>query len=464
MYATVCKFAYLPLVHAWKKTGYHRALREALRNQHLPREELERLTLTKLRALLEHAESNCPYYRDSFRATGVRVRDLRSLADFRAWPRLSKREVFDHGDELKSSVFRGKKYSGVTSGSTGTALRFEQDSEHVGWVEACQDRGHSWWGIGAADRRLILWGRPVVGGTAAQARSWLKHRLRNSLSFNTFEELNDEFLGDIARSLLRFRPKLVYGYASSIGALAEFMQREGITVPRGSRPLLVEYTGDHMFESERETAVRVFGAPVASLYASSEAGSLSYQCPAGRLHISVDHIHVELLRDDGTPAAPGEQAEIVVTTLNARRMPFIRYRVGDLGSFNEDQCSCGVTLPLLNLEVGKVADRITTSTKKLVSSYVVDYIAKHITRTGMPGIRQFQLEQTGLDDFVLHVVRAQPFDQKTIDFFVAKMREYLGESIRTTVRYTDAIPMSATGKRRWFKKSIAENVSTERAG
>jgi phenylacetate-CoA ligase len=459
MYAAVLKHAYLPLVHAWKKTGYRAALREALHNQKLPREELDRITLRKLRALLEHAEQNCPYYADKFRAAGVRSRDLQSLKDFRAWPRLSKAEVYEHGGGLRSPIYPGKAFTGVTSGSTGTSLRFEQDSGHVGWVEACQDRGHSWWGVGSGDRRLIMWGRPVTGGAGTQARAWIKHRLRNSLSFNTFEELNDDFLRNIARAVLRFKPKLIYGYASSIGALAEFMKREGIVVPPGSRPRLVEYTGDHMFESEQKTAVEVFGAPVASLYASSEAGSLSYQCPKGNLHISVDHIHVELLREDGTPADPGEQAEIVVTTLNCRRMPFIRYRVGDLGSYREGACTCGITLPLLNLEVGKVADRITTSTKKLVSSYILDYIAKHITRNQMPGIRQFQVEQTGLDDFVLHVVKGEPFDQKTIDFFVAKMTEYLGESIRTRVSFTDAIPTSASGKRRWFKKSIPADTA-----
>ena len=45
------------------------------------------------------------------------------------------------------------------------------------------------------------------------------HRLRNSLSFNTFEELTDAFLERIVGALRSFRPKLVYGYASSIGAV-----------------------------------------------------------------------------------------------------------------------------------------------------------------------------------------------------------------------------------------------------
>jgi phenylacetate-CoA ligase len=455
MYETICKYAYLPVIDAWKKTGHRAALQEALRNQRLSPAELEQVTLRKLRALLAHAEEHCSYYTETFRAAGVRAAELRSLADFHDFPRLSKKDVAEHGDGMRSAVFPGKLFKAVTSGSTGTALRFDQDSVHVGWVDACWDRGHGWWGIGPTDRRVVLWGRPVVGGRRAQVRQWLKHRLRNILSFNTFEELTDTFLGRIAESVASFRPKLIYGYASSVAALAEFMDRRGLVLRGDASPRLVEYTGDHMFESEKRVVEQVFGAPVASLYASSEAGSLSYQCPNGRLHVSVDHIHVEFLRDDGSPAEPGEQAEIVVTTLNNQRMPFIRYRVGDLGSFNTERCTCGVTLPLMNLEVGKVAERITTSSRSLVSSYVVDYIGKHITRTGMRGIRQFQVEQVGLDDFILHLVREEPFEQRSVDFFLEKLREYLGESIRTMVNFVDAIPVSKSGKRSWFKKSIA---------
>ena len=236
MYTAVLKHAYLPLVHRLKKTTYPEALREALANQRKPRAELERLTVAKLRALVEHAEHNCPYYAQTFRAAGVAGGKLDSLADFRAWPRLSKAEVHDHASGLKSPVYPGKAFSAVTSGSTGVALRFEQDSLHVGWVDACMDRGHGWWGLDPSDRRVVLWGRPVAGGRRAQARQWVKHRLRNILSFNTFEELTDEFLGHIADSIVRFKPKLIYGYASSIAALAEYMDKRGLVLTGDRRP------------------------------------------------------------------------------------------------------------------------------------------------------------------------------------------------------------------------------------
>lgn len=450
----VVERVYLPLVDWRKRTGFADARREALANARLPRAELDALVANKLARILAHAEETCGFYEQRFRAAGVAAKNFGAAADLRLFALVAKSDVAEHGDLMDSRTYGGRVARGVTSGSTGTALRFRQGAEHEGWIEACWNRGFGWWGVGRGDRRLVLWGRPVDGGMRPQVEAWLKHRLRNGLSFNTFEELTDEFLARVAGALGTFRPRVVYGYGSSIGALAEYMARENVQLDAAARPKLIVYTGDHIYEAERRTAERVIGAPVVSLYGSSEAGSVGYTCPAGSMHISEDHIHVEFLRPDGTAADAGEQAEMVVTTLNNFAMPLVRYRVGDLGSWRAEPCSCGVTLRTMNLEVGKVADLITTSSKKLVSPYSLDYISKHLLREGIRGIRQFLVEQTGTDDFVLHLVKEEPFDPRCVTFFTTKMKEYLGDSITTEVRFTTEIPVSASGKRRWFHKSI----------
>jgi phenylacetate-CoA ligase len=454
LYETLVERVYLPVVDWRKKSGFVSAAREALANQRLPRAELDALVLEKLRRIVSHADMTCPFYGERFRAAGVDVSTLHSAEDLRRFPLVAKSDVAERGDAMDSRDYQGRIARGVTSGSTGTALRFRQGAEHEGWIDACWQRGFSWWGVRRGDRRLVLWGRPVDGGTRPQVEAWLKHRLRNGLSFNTFEELTDEFLARVARAIQTFKPRSIYGYGSSIGALAEFMAREKIELAEDERPKVIVYTGDHIYEAERQTAERVLGAPVISLYGSSEAGSVGYTCPAGSMHVSEDHIHVEFVREDGSYAEAGEQAEIVVTTLNNFAMPLVRYRVGDLGSWRKEPCTCGVTLRTMNLEVGKVADRITTSSKSQVSPYSLDYINKHLLRQGVRGIRQFLVEQTGTDDFVLHIVKEEPFDPRCVSFFTEKMREYLGDSIKTEVRFTEQIPVSASGKRRWFQKSI----------
>jgi phenylacetate-coenzyme A ligase PaaK-like adenylate-forming protein len=43
----------------------------------------------------------------------------------------------------------------------------------------------------------------------------------------------------------------------------------------------------------------------------------------------------------GASAPPGQWGEIVMTTLNRRAMPLLRYRTGDMSRFLPDPCPCG---------------------------------------------------------------------------------------------------------------------------
>ncbi|MGC4047007.1 MAG: hypothetical protein QM758_24695 [Armatimonas sp.] len=94
------------------------------------------------------------------------------------------------------------------------------------------------------------------------------------------------------------------------------------------------------------------------------------------LHITSDNIYVEIVRPDGTPCAPGEPGQIVLTDLHNYGMPFLRYKVGDTGSFKEGLCSCGRGLPLLNVVDGRVLDVIRTPSGKIVSGAFFPHFLK----------------------------------------------------------------------------------------
>ena len=58
-----------------------------------------------------------------------------------------------------------------------------------------------------------------------------------------------------------------------------------------------------------------------------------------------------------TPVPRGETGELVVTGLNKKHMPIIRYRVGDLGRWAAGSCGCGRKEPLFEI-LGRCDDRI----------------------------------------------------------------------------------------------------------
>jgi phenylacetate-CoA ligase len=446
---------YLPALDRWKGIPYARAMTQARRNERLSRDVLQASADRLLGELLTHACRTTPYYRELFRKLGAEPNDLQGREALRTLPLLTKAHVFDRGDDLLATPFHAPRFRCTTSGSTGVAMAFTIDGAHAAWVEAAVYRGRSWWGLPRGAREVVLWARAVDDSPTKNLRAAIKYRLRNRHQFDTFVDFDDRRAAELVEALRRIRPKVIYGYGSSVGRLAIYMREKGLSLRSEEAPVLVEFTADHMSLDEQEAARHVFRAPVLSAYGASEIGGVAQMCRHGALHIAMDHVVVEVLRPDGEPAGPGELGEIVVTALHNRAMPFIRYAIGDVGRLVEGSCACGSPLPTMVLELGKAVELITTSAVKGMSAHVFDYINLHIMKLGVRGVRQFFVEQTAPDDFVLIVVKDTVFEPASVEMFVAKMREKLGAEIRVDVRFAAEVPRRPSGKRLYFRKVFA---------
>jgi phenylacetate-CoA ligase len=442
---------YQPLVDKVKRAPFADRLAEAERNLALDRSALVTLQRDKLRAIVAYAKDACPHYGRTLSRVEADKLDRDRLLDL---PTIGKPDVFEGHEGMRGSRPRGRVFSGTTSGSTGIAMRFWQDSEHQAWVEACQWRGRRWWGLERGDLQLVLWSRPADNTTWTSAKAWAKYRLRNCIQVDTFQDFDARTVERLARVFERRSPALVYGYGSSIGRLAEALDGRAVRLTGKRQPKMVEYTADHLYPREREIAERVFGIPIATAYGASECGGVAQQCREGRLHLSVDQAVYEVVRADGSRTDEGEVGEIVLTTLNNFAMPLIRYKVGDLGSWSNERCACGSPLPVMKLQVGKSVDLVHTSFKNGVSAHVLDYINLYLMREGIRGVKQFFVEQRALDEFELRIVRDEPFEPRAVEIFVAKMKEYFGEGIEVRTSFVDAIPLEPTGKRRYFKRTF----------
>jgi phenylacetate-CoA ligase len=62
------------------------------------------------------------------------------------------------------------------------------------------------------------------------------------------------------------------------------------------------------------------------------------------LHINEDHFIFEIIDPETLNySKPGEEGELVITTITKEGFPLIRYRTGNLTSLIEKECSCGRT-------------------------------------------------------------------------------------------------------------------------
>ncbi len=77
------------------------------------------------------------------------------------------------------------------------------------------------------------------------------------------------------------------------------------------------------------------------------------------LHINEDHFIAEVIDPtSGEPLGPGQEGELVFTTITREGFPLVRYRTGDLASLDPTPCACGRTFARMTRVVGRTDDLV----------------------------------------------------------------------------------------------------------
>ena len=387
----------------------------------------------KLHDLLAYASQRVPFYRDLF---GGRVETRLD-----AFPVLTKEEIRQQPERFLAEGWQQRPHStNVSSGTTGTPFRFYVDHQSISLALAAQYHflekiGHRW-----GRPILSLWGNPR---SYAKERHWLKrvgNWLRNERVFPSFTLKNPEAFEALWRLYLRVRPALLYGYSKALYAFALYLEDRGAEVPP---PRAIVATSETLFPHERERIERVFRAKVHGQYGFGEILSVAYQCPHGYYHTVEPHVVVET-RERPDIADPRVR-EFVVTDLDNRVMPFIRYAPGDLLVLGEEPEACGWPGWTFQEVLGRTSDLIRTPAGGYVtipSFFGVD------TVKDIPDLRKYQVIQRDLTHFELKLVvgprfleRQREYEQRLLRLF----QEVVGP-VHVQVRYVDDIPPEPTGK------------------
>ncbi|MCP4747049.1 MAG: hypothetical protein GY874_13060 [Desulfobacteraceae bacterium] len=77
--------------------------------------------------------------------------------------------------------------------------------------------------------------------------------------------------------------------------------------------------------SDRQLIETVFETKVFNEYGSGEIGSIDHECEPGNMHIAAENIIAEIFDQNDKFCEVGEAGKIIITELNNRAMPLIRY-------------------------------------------------------------------------------------------------------------------------------------------
>ncbi|MBX3394431.1 MAG: phenylacetate--CoA ligase family protein [Phycisphaerae bacterium] len=424
-----------------------RYLRELEASQRLPIDRLRTIQVEKLRALLTHAARNCPYYRDAIHAAGVQPQNA-TLHDLTRLPTLTKNDIRRHAQRLLESPRRRRLAPYCTGGSSGDPLQFWIDRDRQAADQAARARSRRWFGIDLGEREAYLWGAPVE--LAAQDRlKRVRDRLTNQLLLDAFRMTLDG-MTDYLRRIRRFDPVHLFGYPSSLARLARHACDAGWRLQTPSLKA-VFVTGELLLPEDRAAIEAAAQVPVADGYGSREAGFIAHQCRAGRYHVTMESLIVELLGDDLNPVSDGQSGEVTITHLDALGMPFIRYRTGDFARRASGACPCGRELESLERIEGRRTDMLRTADGGYAHALSVIYALRDV-----PAIRHFRVEQRENLDLAVQIIADDSLDEARRALVTRHLRNRIGEGPRIELRVVDEIPQLPSGKHRCVVSAAAE--------
>lgn len=394
-----------------------------------PRETIVAFQRERLAELLRHAYQTTPYYRELLKT---------EASDISQVPPLEKQDVRDQLERLCSEAFsQEQRIKNATGGSTGTPLVFYQDRNYWNQRNLSVYYFDRWAGWDFGEPQLIIWGAPA---DLKGDEHW-KHRLnnfwRNQHWLDGFH-LTDEKMHAAFERMEHYHPQTILSYPSSLYQFATFLSENSL-IPRQQLKGIIS-SAEMLHPHHRALAEDVFNTQVHNRYGGREVGLIAMECAEGRMHINCRDLYLEI----DSPDPYNDPGEILITQLNNYAMPFIRYRIGDIGRLSREVCPCGNELPVLAELFGRTTATFRTRTDTLIHG---GYFTRQFY--GIDGVNQFQIIQETLKHCVLKLVVNERWTDATRSYLVRNIQKAIGGEVIITIEFVEEIPLPTSGKREY---------------
>ena len=377
------------------------------KTQWYSRKDIESLQLRKLKALLSSAKKHSPWHANRIENSTINF-DNFTLDEFKKLPTMTRKDIQQHGNEMAWHNVPGGCFRYTTGGSCGQPLIFNYGRSRQASDAAGRIRARRWWGVNVGDPEIYLWGAPVELNKTDRIKT-IRDRLLNQLILNAFE-MSPENMSLYLRVIQKFKPKCIYGYASSIELLAKyaFQTNQQISLPNLK---VVCTTGEPLYSEQRELISNFFNVPVANEFGSRDAGFIAHANSHQQMLLLSENNILEVLDNAGNPVQPGTMGEAVMTGLCSEAQPFIRYRTGDMVKLSKDIDKDGKGLHVIEEVIGRNTDFLLHENGSIIHALAVIYILREIA-----GVEQFKITQHAINEFEVLILNNHLWNPASFKF------------------------------------------------
>ncbi|HET8911010.1 MAG TPA: phenylacetate--CoA ligase family protein [Ktedonobacteraceae bacterium] len=320
------------------------------KNETLARQELERLQFHKLRRLCEWAYATTPFHQRRFDAAGFKPDQLKSLADLRRIPFMTREEWMEaqlahpiYGDLLSTDQSKAIRYH-LTSGTTGrTPIRVLDSMKDWDWISEMWCYGL--WGFGIRPEDTVYF----AFGYGSFIGFWGAHYACEKLGALVIPGGAQTTEARIWQ-IIEMEATTVCSTPTYALHMWQKAREMGIDLARESKvnKLLLSGEPAGSIPAVKRQLEEAWGAKCGDTAGMTEVGTIMiFECShqPGGTHIIEDHFIEEVIHPtSGEPVGYGELGERVVTSFGRGFIPVLRYRTKDMVlKVPASTCSCGRT-------------------------------------------------------------------------------------------------------------------------
>ena len=309
----------------------------------LPREEIEKIQLERLKETVARVYEKVPAYRAKMEEVGIRPEDVRTLDDLSKLPFVTKQDLRDNYPFGLFAVPRNEIVRiHASSGTTGkpTVVGYTKGDLDI-WTE-CVSRIACMGGASECETAQICFGYGMFTGALGLHYGLEKIGAAIVPSSTGNSEKQIMYMKDFETSLLVATPS----YALR---LAEVAREMGLEPKRDLRVKIALVGSELLTDAMREEMHRFWGEDmlITSNYGMSElmGPGVSGECTEHTgMHINEDFFIPEIIDPETGEVLPeGSEGELVITCIKKEALPLIRYRTKDITRLHYEKCKCGRT-------------------------------------------------------------------------------------------------------------------------
>lgn len=310
------------------------------RYETMSRDELTQLQLERLQASINRAYKNVAFYRRRMDEIGMQPEDIQSIEDLRALPFTTKEDLRgSYPYDMVAVPLREVVRFHLSSGTTGSPTVIAYTANDLQHWTALVARNLVAGGINREDVVQVFFGYGLFSG------GFGLHQGAEAVGASVVPVSAVEMSLQV-KIMQDFRSTALVGMPSYALAIAHEMETQGMD-PNALSLRVGIFGAEPWSEKTRQEIEERLYIKAFDIYGLSEMGGpgVSGECSERNgLHIAEDHFLVEVVDPaDGTPVAPGEEGELVFTTLAREALPLFRYRSGDISQVDAALCPCGRT-------------------------------------------------------------------------------------------------------------------------